>query len=341
MRIAVCRPQVPFERGGAEIFTDQLVAELRERGHEAEVVTVPFKWYPGERVLTQALLWRLADLSEADGRRIDLVVATKFPSYCVRHPNKVVWLLHQFRQAYELDRTELGQFSESARDRALRRAVHRLDQTCLGEAQRVFATSQNVAERLERSTGIVADVMPHPPQALAYRCDEYGDFVLSVGRLDRAKRVDLMIEALASDETLRGVVAGEGPDRSRLEELARSKGLDGRITFSGRVSEGELTDLYARCLAVYYAPVDEDFGMVPFEAFLAEKPVITTADAGGPLEVVADRSTGLVCEPRPLAVAEACAWLRDHVEDARAWGKAGRGVAEQVTWDRAIERLLV
>jgi len=340
VRIAVCRPQVPFERGGAEIFTDQLVAELRERGHEAEVVTVPFKWYPGERVLTQALLWRLADLSEADGRRIDLVVATKFPSYCVRHPNKVVWLLHQFRQAYELDRTELGQFSESARDRALRRAVHRLDQTCLGEAQRVFATSQNVAERLERSTGIVADVMPHPPQALAYRCDEYGDFVLSVGRLDRAKRVDLMIEALASDETLRGVVAGEGPDRSRLEELARSKGLDGRITFSGRVSEGELTDLYARCLAVYYAPVDEDFGMVPFEAFLAEKPVITTADAGGPLEVVADRSTGLVCEPRPLAVAEACAWLRDHVEDARAWGKAGRGVAEQVTWDKAIERLL-
>ncbi len=340
MRIAVCRPQVPFERGGAEIFTDQLVVELRNREHEADVVTLPFKWYPGERVLTQALLWRLADLSEADGRRIDLVVTTKFPSYCVRHPNKVVWLLHQFRQAYELDRTELGQFSESASDRALRRAVHRLDQTCLGEAQRVFATSQNVAERLERSTGIVADVMPHPPQALAYRCDAYGDFVLSVGRLDRAKRVDLMIEALAADETLRGVIAGDGPDRSRLEELARSKGLDGRVMFSGRVSEEELTDLYARCLAVYYAPVDEDFGMVPFEAFLAEKPVITTADAGGPLEVVADRSTGLVCEPRPLAVAEACAWLRDHVEDARAWGKAGRAVAEQVTWDRAIDRLL-
>jgi glycosyltransferase involved in cell wall biosynthesis len=340
VRIAVCRPQVPFARGGAEIFTDQLVAELLARGHEADVVSLPFKWYPGERVLTQALLWRLTDLSEADGRRIDLVVATKFPSYCVRHPRKVVWLLHQFRQAYELDRTELGQFSESASDRALRRAVHRLDQTCLGEAQRVFATSHNVAERLERSTGIAADVMPHPPQALAYRCDAYGDFVLSVGRLDRAKRVDLMIEALATDETLRGVVAGDGPDRPRLEELARSKGLDGRLTFSGRVSDEELTDLYARCLAVYYAPVDEDFGMVPFEAFLAEKPVITTADAGGPLEVVADRSTGLVCEPRPLAVAQACVWLRDHVEDARAWGRAGRGVAEQVTWDRAIERLL-
>src|SRR6267378_8718858 len=102
MRIAVCAPQVPFERGGAEIFADDLVGELRGRGHEADLVTVPYKWYPGERVLSQAFLWRLLDLSESDGRAIELVIATKFPSYAVRHSNKVVWLLHQFRQAYEL-----------------------------------------------------------------------------------------------------------------------------------------------------------------------------------------------------------------------------------------------
>ena len=127
MRIAVCAPQVPFVRGGAEIFADKLVDELRERDHEAELVTVPFKWYPGTRVLDQAFLWRLLDLSESDGRPIDLVVATKFPSYCVRHPNKRVWVLHQFRQAYELDRTDLGQFGEEPVDRALRRSVQRLD----------------------------------------------------------------------------------------------------------------------------------------------------------------------------------------------------------------------
>jgi glycosyltransferase involved in cell wall biosynthesis len=340
MRIAVCRPQVPFARGGAEIFADDLAAELRARGHDADVVSIPFKWYPGERVLTQALLWRLADLTESDGRPIDLVVATKFPSYCVRHPNKVVWLLHQFRQAYELDRTELGQFSESARDRALRRALQRLDRICLGEARKVFATSANVAKRLQGSTGIEADVMPHPPQPLAYRCDAYENFVLSVGRLDRAKRVDLMLDALASDASLHCVVAGEGPDRTRLEELALRKGLDGRVTFAGRVSEDELVDLYARCLAVYYAPFDEDFGMVPYEAFLSEKPVVTTSDAGGPLEIVEDRKTGLVCEPRAEALAQACAWLRDHEEDARSWGSAGKALAEAVTWDRAIEHLL-
>ncbi len=77
MRIAVCAPQVPFVRGGAEIFAGRLVAELAARGHEADLVTVPYKWYPGQRVLTQAFLWRLLDLEEADGRPIDLVVATK------------------------------------------------------------------------------------------------------------------------------------------------------------------------------------------------------------------------------------------------------------------------
>jgi glycosyltransferase involved in cell wall biosynthesis len=291
-------------------------------------------------VLSQAFLWRLLDLAESDGRSIELVIATKFPSYAVRHPNKVVWLLHQFRQAYELDRTELGQFGESAEDRATRRAVQRLDKVALGEARKLFATSRNVADRVRRSTGLDAEVMPHPPQELAYRTESYDDFLLSVGRLDRAKRHDLLLEALAADSSLRCVIVGDGPDRERLESVAQRHGLDGRARFAGRVDEQELADLYARCLAVYYAPVDEDFGMVPYEAFLAEKPVVTTTDAGGPLEVVTDRRTGLVCEPRGAALAEACAWLRGHVDDAKAWGRAGKEIARRVSWDETIARLL-
>src|SRR6266540_3348806 len=221
MRIAVCAPQVPFERGGAEIFADDLVQELRAREHEVDLVTIPYKWYPGERVLSQAFLWRLLDLEEANGRPIELAIATKFPSYAVRHPNKVVWLIHQFRQAYDLDRTALGQFGETTEERAARRAVQQLDRVALGEARKVFATSRNVAERLERSTGLVAELMPHPPQELPYRTDGYEDFVLSVGRLDRAKRNDLLLEALVADSSLRCVIVGDGPDRGRLEEVAR------------------------------------------------------------------------------------------------------------------------
>src|SRR6476659_500371 len=216
MRIAVCRPQVPFAHGGAEIFSDTLVDELRARGHEAEIVSVPFKWYPGASVLTQAFTWRLLDLTEADGKPIDLVVATKFPSYVIRHPEKRVWLIHQFRQAYELDRTELGQFGESPEDRATRRKVQELDRVALGEATHLFATSKNVAGRLERSAGLVAEVLPHPAQQLDYRDDGPGDFVLSVNRLDRAKRIDLLIDAAAAEPSLQVVIAVDGHDRQRL-----------------------------------------------------------------------------------------------------------------------------
>jgi len=340
MRVVVAAPQVPFVRGGAELMADDLVAALRGRGHESELVTIPFKWYPGTRVLDQAFLWRLVDLTESDGRPIDRVIATKFPAYCVRHPNKIAWVLHQFRQAYEYDRTALGQLDDSAHDRALRRKIHELDRVALGEARRVFATSRNVAGRIERSTGIAAEVLPHPPQQLAFRCEGYGDFILSVNRLDRAKRIDLLLEAAATTPGVRVVVAGDGPDRARLEEVAHRNGLDGRVEFTGRVSDDELAGLYARCLAVYYAPVDEDFGMVPYEAFLSEKPVLTTSDAGGPLEIVADRETGIVTAPEAAALAEACSFLRGHPDDARAWGRAGKSIAERVTWDACIDTLL-
>jgi glycosyltransferase involved in cell wall biosynthesis len=341
MRIAVCAPQVPFERGGTEILVETLAQQLRNRGHEVEEVRVPFKWYPGARALREALLWRLLDLEIAQERPIDLVIATKFPSYAIRHPNKVVWLVHQFRQAYDLDRADYGQFGEGAFDRATVRGIHRLDRTTLGEAKRLFAISRNVADRLERSTGLEAEVLPPPPQQLDYRSPEGdGEFILSVGRLDRAKRVDLLLEAAALDGSLRVVVAGEGPDRGRLERLSAQRGLNGRVTFAGRVPDDELVDLYARSLGVFYAPFDEDFGFVPYEAFLSEKPVVTTRDAGGPLEVVVDRENGLVCEPVPAAIAEAFSWLAANPDQARACGQSGKRTAERVTWDAVVNRLL-
>jgi glycosyltransferase involved in cell wall biosynthesis len=332
MRLAVCMPQVPFERGGTEIFADGLVAALQAEGHEAELVTVPFKWYPNERVLTQAFLWRLLDLEEANGRPVDGVIATKFPSYVVRHPNKVVWLLHQFRQAWDFDRTEFGQFSESAEDRALRRKVLELDRVSLGEAKKIFTTSSIVAGRLRDSVDLDAEVLAPPPAPLAFRCDEYGDFVLSVNRLDRAKRIDLLLEAAKRTPDVRVVVAGDGPDRDRLESLAGAN-----VEFAGRVSDEQLADLYARCRAVYYAPVNEDYGLVPYEAFLSDKPVITTTDAGGPLDIVHDGKTGRVVAPTVDALAPALAFSDD---EARTLGRAGNEIARTVTWKRCVERLL-
>ena len=67
--------------------------------------------------------------------------------------------------------------------------------------------------------------------------------------------------------------------------------------------------------------------------------MITTTDAGGPLEVVSD-STGFVVPPEPAEIARAAVWLREHVDEAAVRGRAGKAVADEVTWDRAIARLL-
>src|SRR5581483_7028543 len=188
----------------------------------------PFAW-TGAKVLDQALQWRLVDLTGNEAKPVELVIGTKFPSYGVRHPNKVVWLVHQFRQAYHFDRGELRQFSEAPVERSVRLAVERFDRVALGEAKRIFTISQNVADRLKRYSGFDATVLPPPPQKLAYRTESYEPFVLSVNRLDRYKRIDLLIEAAKGDPSLRIVIVGDGPDRRRLEELA--SGLNGQVEF--------------------------------------------------------------------------------------------------------------
>jgi glycosyltransferase involved in cell wall biosynthesis len=338
VRIAVCRPQEPFKHGGAEIFAGTLTDELRARGHEVELITVPFQTWPNERLLTGAMTWRLLDLSPGGPNPADLVIATRFPSYVIEHPNKVVWLVHQLRQAYELDGTERGQFSDSHLDRSFRERIAAMDRQALGQARKLFATSANVAGRLRSSTGLEAEVLPHPPQELDYRCDAYDPFVLSVGRLDPWKRIDLLLEAAVLVPGLEVVVAGAGPDRERLEQKAAALGSPAR--FAGRVSADELARLYATCRAVYYGPFDEDFGMVPLEAFRASKPVVTTTDAGGPLDVVVPGENGWVVDPTAEALAGV---LREALADeqaARRFGEAGKPHADAITWDSALEHLL-
>ena len=222
-RICICSVQVPFARGGAELLVDSLNEALLSRGFTTDVISLPFKWYPSREVLSHALAWRLLDLSESQGQPIDLVIATKFPSYLVRHENKVTWLVHQFRQAYDLYGTPYGDLTESPEDQRVREAVQHMDNSTLPESRRIFTIAKNVSNRLQHYNGIESvPLYPPPPLGDRYRCDEYGDFVLSAGRLESIKRVDLLLRALALTRShLRCVVTGAGPDASRLAALAQ------------------------------------------------------------------------------------------------------------------------
>ena len=340
--VLVCEAQVPFVYGGAERHVRALVAELRRQGYRAKKVSIPFKPYPKGELLTQVALWRLVDLSEANYEPVDLVIATKFPTYFVRHPNKVTWLFHQYRGIYELCGTAFSEFSHAEGDVRLRDRLITLDTEALAESKRLFSNARNPATRLAKYNGLVAEPLYHPPPlAGALEPGPFGDYALSVGRLELNKRVDLIIRAMAlTDPSVRLVIAGHGADRPRLDALVSTLDLRDRVTFTGDVSDRELVDLYANALAVVYPPFDEDYGYVTLEAFLARKPIVTTTDAGGPLEFVEEGVNGLVADPVPAALAAAIARLANDRPLARRLGEAGFERATRVTWTGVVERLV-
>jgi glycosyltransferase involved in cell wall biosynthesis len=162
-----------------------------------------------------------------------------------------------------------------------------------------------------------------------------------VGRLEANKRVDLIIRGLAqADRATRLVVVGDGPLRSDLEELAERERILDRVTFTGALDDLALIVLYAGALGVVFPPYDEDYGYITLEAFLSRKPVITTTDAGGPLEFVTDRVTGLVVEPTPGAIGGAIARLAADRSLAQALGDAGFERASAISWEGVVERLM-
>lgn len=341
-RIVVCEAQVPFVRGGAEYLVRTLVAELRRHGYEADLVGIPFKWYPKEELLAHAAAWQLIDLSESCGRSIDLVIASKFPTYFVRHPNKVTWLLHQYRAAYDLVGTPYSEFGYSEGDVGVRETLVRLDCERLRECRRLYAISRNTAGRLARFNGIECEALYPPPPFLGrVRPGAYGDYVLFVGRLESIKRPELAVRAMCHiDRPIRLVIAGEGTQRQRTEELAESIGVTDRVDFLGAIEEQALLDLYAGALAVVYTPFDEDYGYVTLEAFLAQKPIVTASDSGGPLEFVEDGVNGFICEPAAEAIATAVNHLAGDRAQAASLGLAGFERARSITWDGVIEKLV-
>jgi glycosyltransferase involved in cell wall biosynthesis len=341
-RVIVCEAQVPFVRGGAEYLVRTLVDQLQRHGFAAELVSIPFKWYPKREILAHAAAWRLIDLSESNGQPIDLVIASKFPTYFVRHPNKVTWLVHQYRAAYELCGTVFSDFDHTDEDVGMRDSIMKADNEMLGECRRVFTISRTISERLAKYNGLHHDpVYPPPPFAERIQSGAYGDYVLFVGRMESIKRPDLVVRAMQHvDRPTRLVMVGEGSHRQSTEQLAETLGLSDRVTFAGAVDESALVNLYKDALATVFAPFHEDYGYVTLEAFLARKAVITTPDAGGPLEFVDDGTNGMVTEPVPDAMAAAINRLAADKRLAARFGDAGYERARLITWDGVIEKLV-
>ncbi len=339
-RVGVLSAQVPFVSGGAELLSKNLVKALRERGFDADIISMPYKWYPEFSLYDSMMLWRMADLSESDGMKLDLLIPTKFPSYGIKHPNKVTWLVHQFRQVYDLYDGQYGykHLPEGAR---IRSNVIKYDSVSLNECKGLYSISDTVRDRAKKYTGVDCETLYHPPALVGrYYNEDYGNYILSVGRLDRLKRNELLIESLRyCDPEVHALIAGRGAEMENLQTLIQKYGLEERVKLLGFVPDEELLKLYASAFAVFFAPLDEDYGYITLEAFLSNKPVITTTDAGGVLEFVHDGINGYVCQASPELIGSKIEFLYRNKKCCEEFGHEGYEAVKDISWDNVIDTL--
>ncbi|TVP61803.1 MAG: glycosyltransferase [Nodularia sp. (in: Bacteria)] len=222
----------------------------------------------------------------------------------------------------------------------IREIVHFLDGVGLAPSaiKKYAAIADNVAKRQNYFPIDSAVEVIYPPSHIKFFIRGNNDYLFTVGRLDNAKRISLLIQAMKYVKAnIQLKIAGTGPDADDLKKLA---GEDERIIFLGFVNDQEITSFYADALAVPYVPYDEDYGLVTIEAMMSGKPVLTTTDAGGPNEFVINGETGYSVPPDPQALAERIDYLYEHRDEAQQMGLTGRKLVAGINWENAVARLL-
>ncbi len=335
MRVAVItvRPRSPDQFGGAERLYDALVAAFRDLGHEACEIDVPVD----ESSFT-GIQQGYVDCHDLPLSDFDMVVSTKAPTWLVRHPRHVCYLVHTIRVFYDMfGRVFPVPTADHLRQREL---VQALDTAALSApgCRRIFAIGAEVAGRLHRDNGLHAEVLHPPLWANQFRSGPASDYFFLPGRLHAWKRVDLAIDAFKKVAgPVRLLVAGTGDAEVALRAQASD---DARIEFLGAVSDEELIRLYSGAIAVPFVPLREDYGYVTLEAFASGKPVLTCEDSGEAAAIVRDGINGFIVPAEPDSLAKAMRRLADDRVLSGRMGEAGKQWVEGLVWRKVVETLV-
>lgn len=342
-KVLVCSSKVPFIYGGAELLVEKLMEVIDKAGYQTDLMSVPFAWDPPDNIIKNCLAWRMLDPMDSPWDKPDLVITTKFPSYAIEYPNKVAWVIHQHRGAYDLTGTiydDIGRYANAGEYRDL---IRDMDKRFLSECKAVFTISNLVSKRMHEYCGINSEVIYHPPPLDGrYYNESYGKDILLVGRLEPLKRVDLAIKAMKYVKT-RGAklrVIGRGFLEESLHKIAADEGVNEMVSFEGFVSDEELLAMYANAGCIVFVPYQEDYGYATLEAFQSIHPMIVTHDCGGPLEFVEHGLNGYVVPAKPQELAEAIDELLGDKRTARQFGEAGFELTRDIRWDNVIKQLV-
>jgi glycosyltransferase involved in cell wall biosynthesis len=349
--------------GGPASHAPELADFLRGRGHGVEVVTtadsapaakpysvrfVSRRLPPGVRHLA------VTGLVARRARAADVVYATSMVgrsalgALLARRPLVVKMVADP---AYERARRQglfagsLAEFQHAAagsRVTALRRARN----LALGRARHVVCPS-GFLKQLAEGWGLPPErvtVLPNPaPELPPLPSHEElrGDVprLAFAGRINRQKALEVTLAALAAQDGIELVIAGDGPERPALEREARRLGLAGRVRFAGAIDRAAVLELFRSADASILSSAWENFPHTVVEALAVGTPVIATA-VGGVTEVVEDGVNGLLVpagDPEALAAAIGRYFADDELRD-RLRANAARSV-EPLARGRVYGRL--
>jgi glycosyltransferase involved in cell wall biosynthesis len=340
-RICVVTSDVPFVEGGHLVITRELVKQLEIFGYQATLVKTPQN--PFGKQLGAYLANANTNLSEAgDGKKIDGIISTRFPSFALKHERHSCWLNHRMREYYDLwpiFKNNLG-MKGKVKESLRRFAMHRMDEFCLDHrVKKLYAQSRTIQTRLSTWGGHSSEVLYPPAISAPYRNDGYGDYLFAVSRLVDHKRMDMLVRA-AAIAGVKVVIGGDGPEKQKLLDLTKELKVENLVTFTGRLSDEKLLDHYAKCRAVVFPSFNEDYGLITLEAFNSGKAVITLEDSGGPTEIIKHEVDGLITKNTPTALAEALQIVIDDPSVAEDMGANALANSKRYNWEDTIKKLV-
>lgn len=344
MKVAIVNNMAPFIYGGAEFLADSLVEKLMEYGHEAQVIRLPFAWDTPQKILDSMMAVKLTKLMN-----VDKVIALKFPAYYIEHPNKTFWLIHQFRQVYDLADAQNDLITKDEVAKKIKDAIVQADNQCFSNiAGTIYTISDVITERIKKYNGFNAKTLPPPlMDAEMFYCGECGDYVFYPSRVNNAKRQYLAVEAMRYVKSgVKLLLVGKGDsteDEEHIFRMIEEYGLKDKVTYLNRfITQQEKADFFAEALCGLFIPFNEDYGFVTLESFYAGKALITCSDSGCPPLFVREGEAGVVVEPQPEALALAMDEMFINKRRTIEMGKNGLPLIERfgITWDNTIRSLI-
>lgn len=364
MRVGVLTHAWPrYDGDVAGAFLERLALALVARGHELEIVTpadqgrgggelrngIPVTWVryapAGSETLAHrgtmlsalrspaGLLW-FGSLLVRQARAIAQLHARRPFDVVHAHwwvPGGVSARLTGRPYIVTLHGMDVVLLESSAAARAIARPV-------LRRAAALTAVSSDLADRIAHAAGVERSriaVQPMPIVTSGFtRTSKGGGGVVTVGRLQPRKRLDLLLRALAQlkagGRALPLTIVGDGPERQRLEALATELDLRAHTRFVGAVPPERIAEAVGDADVFAFPALGEGFGLAAAEALMLGIPVVAARDGGGVRDFVPEQGPGRLIEANVDALARALVELADDPAARRQAAEVGAALRQRL-----------